>query len=67
MSAVNTLEKMSENLLKIAANPGRRTGQEIDETAGAVLSSLSKILNVSVFSGQDTSEEDGLFSSLFLA
>ena len=59
------LKEMSQNLLDIASKPGTRTGQEIDRTARSVLSSLSKILSASLFTGQDTSKKDGLFLSCF--
>ena len=51
---------MSETLLNIASNSDKRTGQEIDETGGKLLTSFAKILSASFFTGQDTTKKDGL-------
>ena len=61
-SAVKTLDDLSETFRKIADDPGTKTGKQIDETAQALLSAVSSIIGASLYTGQETSESNGLFT-----
>lgn len=59
---METLENLGERFKKIATDPGTKTGKEIDETAQALLSAVSSIMDASLYTGQDTSKSNGLLT-----